>query len=73
MSQISDEVTREAGIRILHGASRTITLAKAPQTFILADRKVTLLKRMTDMESELGRMTKLLKEMRADVLHLSVE
>lgn len=73
MSQVSDQISREAGIKILHASASTIRLVKAKETSILPNRKEALLKGIDNMESELGRMTKLLREMRADVLHLSVE
>lgn len=50
-----------------------IKIVKQSDSAIIPDRKATLMKRMSDMETELGRMMKLLKEMRADALHLMVE
>ena len=39
----------------------------------IREHRVVALKRINDMQNELGRMTKLLDEMRADLLHLTVE
>lgn len=50
-----------------------IKIVKQSDSAIIPDRKASLLKRISDMESELGRMQKLLNEMRADALHLTVE
>jgi hypothetical protein len=50
-----------------------IRVVKPNEQCIIPDRKASLLKRMADMESELGRMMKLLNEMRADATHLTVE
>jgi hypothetical protein len=53
---------------------RLVKSAALPEkSVIIPSRKDSLLKRMSDMESELGRMVKLLNEMRADATHLSVE
>lgn len=43
------------------------------ESAIIPDRRAMLLKRIDDAQSELGRMSKLLNEIRADVLHLTTE
>jgi len=70
MNTTSYDRTSLAGVT---AGSTKIKIIKAKDACIIPNRKDALLKRMADMESELGRMVKLLNEMRADVLHLSVE
>jgi hypothetical protein len=54
--------------------TQQIKVVKPPQqSAIIPSRRAMLLKRIGDMENELGRMTKLLAEVRADVLHLTTE
>jgi predicted transcriptional regulator len=43
------------------------------QSAIIPSRRDVLLKRINDMETEIGRLGKLLAEVRADVLHLTVK
>jgi len=50
-----------------------IAIVKQPQSAIIPSRRETALKRINDMQAELGRMNKLLDEMRADMLHLTIE
>lgn len=50
-----------------------IKIAKPSQSDILPTRKVQFLRRIELMETELGRMQKLLNELRADALHLTTE
>jgi len=50
-----------------------IKIAKRSQSDILPSRKAQALHGIEQMASELGRMQKLLDELRADVLHLTVE
>ena len=50
-----------------------IKIAKRSQSDILNSRKAQALHRIEQMASELGRMQKLLDELRADVVHLTVE
>lgn len=52
---------------------RQIKIVKQSDSAIIPDRKAALMKRISDMETELGRMAKLLSEIRADALHLTVE
>jgi hypothetical protein len=60
-------------------ASQTVVqtvklVAKESQTnAIILSQRERALKRINDMQAELGRMTRLLDEMRADLLHLTVE
>lgn len=43
------------------------------ESAIIPDRRAALLKRIDDAQSEVGRISKLLNEIRADVLHLTTE
>lgn len=43
------------------------------QRAIIGARKAQLLQRIGTMQSEVGRMNKLLNELRADVLHLTIK
>lgn len=53
---------------------RQIKVVKPSQECaILPSRKVQALQRIENMASELGRMQKLLDELRADLLHLTTE
>lgn len=53
---------------------REIKVVKSDeQHAIVPDRKAQLLRRIELMETEMGRMIKLLNELRADVLHLTIE
>lgn len=73
MSQLSDEISRTVGIKVLHAAPQTISLANSKEFSILPNRKAALLKRIDDMESEMGRLSKSLREIRAGILHLGIE
>jgi hypothetical protein len=57
--------------RLISG--QEIKVVKQPQSAIIPSRRETVLKCIGDMQNELGRMQKLLDELRADVLHLTVE
>lgn len=52
---------------------RQITIVKGDEECIIPDRRAALLKRLNDIENEAGRLIKLVRELRADVLHLTVE
>jgi hypothetical protein len=55
-------------------ADRQIKVVKpSQQSAIIPSRRDVLLKRINDMETEIGRLGKLLAEVRADVLHLTTE
>ena len=54
-------------------AIQRIRVVKQSQSGIIPDRRAVALKRISDMKAELGRMVKLLDEMRADLLHLTIE
>ena len=53
--------------------SRIKVVKQSQQSAIIPSRREMALKRINDMQAELGRMNKLLDEMRADVLHLTTE
>ena len=52
---------------------KQIQLRKAKERVIIPSRREVVLKRIADMQAEIGRLNKLLDEMRADVLHLLVD
>jgi hypothetical protein len=61
----------ESAARVME--ERGIKIVKQPQSAIIPSRKAQALHRIEQMASELGRMQKLLDELRADVVHLTVE
>jgi hypothetical protein len=71
-AQLREEMEKQCRIDALVDLPRT-KIVKRPESVIIPSRRETLLKHIGDMESELGRMTKLLAEVRADVLHLTTE
>lgn len=48
-------------------------IPKASQSGIIPDRRQQLLRRIGNAQAEIGRLNKLLDEIRADVLHLTTE
>lgn len=48
-------------------------IAKASQGAIISTRKAAILKRIGDAQSEIGRLNRLLDELRTDVLNLTIE
>lgn len=48
-------------------------IPKGSQSAIIPNRRASALKRLSDIESELGRLTRLIVELRADVLHLTTD
>lgn len=52
---------------------REIKVVKPDERAIISDRKAQILQRIGAIQSEVGRMNKLLNELRADVLHLTTE
>lgn len=52
---------------------RQIRIVKPQQSVIIPSRKEVAMKRLNDIETELGRMTRLLTELRADILSLTIE
>ena len=48
-------------------------IPKAPQSAIIPDHKQQLLRRIGNAQAEIGRLNKLLDEIRADVLHLTTK
>lgn len=50
-----------------------IRVVKASQSDIIPNRCDTALKRVNDLHAEIGRMVKLIDELRADLLHLTVK
>lgn len=57
----------------LDTARQIKTVKQSQQSVIIPSRRDVALKRINDMQNELGRMQKLLDEVRADVLHLTTE
>ena len=53
--------------------SEEIKILKADERGIIPSRRSQMLRRIELMETELGRMQKLLNELRADALHLTTE
>ena len=57
-----------------HGDSTGIKIIpKASQSAIIPDHKQQLLRRIGNAQAEIGRLNKLLDEIRADVLHLTTD
>ena len=54
-------------------AVRQIRVIKPDDHVIVPDRKQQLLRRIGNAQAEIGRLNKLLDEIRADVLHLTIE
>lgn len=50
-----------------------IRVVKRDDCANIPNRRASALKRLADIESELGRLTRLVVELRADVLHLTTE
>lgn len=48
-------------------------IPKASQSGIIPDRRAQLLRRIDNAKSEVGRLDKLLDDIRADVLHLTTD
>ena len=48
-------------------------IPKPSQSAIIPDRRAQLLRRIGNAQAEIGRLNKLLDEIRADVLHLTTE
>jgi len=46
---------------------------QSPQSAIIPNRRDAILKRIGDAQSELGRLNRLLDEIRAEVLHQTIE
>lgn len=57
----------------LNGSRPVKIVAKASQGAIIPDRRAVALKRIDDMKSEIGRLSRLLDELRADLLHVTIE
>jgi hypothetical protein len=71
MSASARHLNAVSAASVLH--KDQIKIVKQSDSVIIPDRKASLMKRISDMETELGRMMKLLNEMRADATHLTVE
>jgi hypothetical protein len=52
---------------------REIRVVKPNESAIIPDHKAQLLRRIGNAQAEIGRLNKLLDEIRADVLHLTTE
>ena len=61
------------GTSSINASDRQIKIVKQQDSGILPNRKAQAMHRIEMMASELGRMQKLLDELRADVLHLTIE
>jgi hypothetical protein len=76
MSRVIFDEKKAAAAMVRSGAAYNgpqIRVVKPNEQGIIPDRKTSLLKKIADAESELGRLQKLFNEMRADVQHLTVE
>jgi len=76
MSQLSDRISREAGIQVLHDvrqAPTVKTVAFSPQIPIIPNRRDALLKTLDHLEAQAGRLMKMARDVRAEVLSLTIE
>lgn len=72
MSAVLDSTNRPS--QIVNGtATQQIRIAKPQQSVIIPSHREAALKRLNDIETELGRMARLLTELRADILSLTIE
>jgi hypothetical protein len=66
-----DEFRRASGLTPL--GKKQIRVVKPSQSDIIPNRCDTALKRVNDLHAEVGRMVKLIDELRADLLHLTIK
>lgn len=71
MSQVSDQIVRETGIKVLHQYTKTLEVSK--RSVIIPSRKAELLKTVDYFEAEIGRLAKVVRDFRAEILKLGVE
>ena len=72
MSQVSDQIAREAGI-ITVLPKDTKTLEVSGRSVIIPGRRESLLKTVDYFEAEIGRLAKMARDFRAEIINLSVE
>ena len=73
MSIDASVVVRDGRAFEARAGGKEIRVVKPNNNAILPDRKDVLLRRIGNAQSEIGRLNKLLDEIRADVLHLTTE
>ena len=69
----TEEYIAMPGLLGVNNPVQQIHVVKPNNGAILADRRQQLLRRIGNAQSEIGRLNKLLDEIRADVLHLTTE
>ena len=71
MSQVSDQIVRETGVRVLHQYTKTLEVSG--RSVIIPSRRESLLKTVDYFEAEIGRLAKVARDFRAEILKLGVE
>lgn len=73
MSMAVSDLVIQGGAGTVKEVRRQIRVVKPNEQSILPDRKEDLMRRLDNVESALGRMLTVIREIRADVTHLTVE